>query len=70
MQVRSPVSVLHYVIGQMLGQKDVTGIATIHHPLRDVYPSTSNVCPIIEIGNLIDGPTVHSHAYLDMRMIF
>ena len=54
----------------MLGQKDVPGIATIHHPLRDVYPSTSNVCPIIDIGNLIDGPTVHSHPYLDMRMIF
>jgi hypothetical protein len=48
----------------------VTGIATIHHPLRDVYPSASDVCPIIDIGNLIDRSAVHSHPYLDMRMIF
>jgi hypothetical protein len=62
MQVRPPVSVLHQVIGQTLRQKDVSGIATVHHPLRDVNSSTSDVCPIVDIGNLIDGAAVNTHA--------
>jgi hypothetical protein len=54
----------------MFRQKDVPGIATIHYPLRDINPSTGNVCPIIDVRNLIDRPAVDTHAYLDMRMIF
>ena len=61
---------LFQIFRHMFGDEDVTGIATIHHPLRDVNPSTSNVCPIIDIGNLIDWAAMHSHPYLDMRMIF
>src|SRR5438477_421730 len=53
----------------MFRQKDVPGIATIHHPLRDVNRSTGNVCPIIHVRNLTDRPAVDTHAYLDMRMI-
>jgi hypothetical protein len=53
----------------MFRQKDVTGITTFHHPLRDVNPGTSDVCPIIDIGNLIDRTAVHSHPQLNVRMI-
>src|SRR6186997_1356937 len=54
----------------MFRQKDVTGIATVHHALRDIDSRTSNVCPIIDIGNLIDGPAVNTHAYFNMRVTF
>jgi hypothetical protein len=53
----------------MFRQKDVTGIATVHHPLRDVHPSASDVCPIIDIRNLIDRTAVNSHPQLNTRMI-
>src|SRR5436305_6431534 len=53
----------------MFRQKDVPGIATIHHPLRDVNPSTGNVCPFIHVRNLADRPAVDTHACLDTRMI-
>jgi hypothetical protein len=46
----------------MFRQKNVTGIATIHNPLRDINPSTSDVCPVVDIGNLIDRPAVNAHA--------
>ena len=54
----------------MFRQKDVPGIATIHHPLRDVNSSTSDVCPVVDIGNLTDRPAVDTHAYLDVRVTF
>ena len=35
-QVRLPMPVLGQIVGHMPGQKNMPGIAAIHHPLRDI----------------------------------
>ena len=46
----------------------MTGIAAIHHALRDVNSDTSNVRLVVYILQLIDWSAVHTHAQADMRM--
>jgi hypothetical protein len=46
----------------MLGQKDVPSVATIHHALRHIDSRSGYVCPVVNIGHLIDGPAVNTHA--------
>ena len=41
--MRLPLPVLNQVFGGALRDKDVTGIAHIHYPLRDVDSCSGNV---------------------------
>ena len=54
----------------MFRQKDVTGIATIHHALRHIDSRPGDVCPVVDIGDLTDRSAVDTHAYLDIRVTF
>jgi hypothetical protein len=42
-QKRTPLRVMFQVVGDAFGNKDVPGIAAIHHPLGDVDASPGNV---------------------------
>ena len=42
-QERSPLFVFFEILGDMLGKENVPGIATIHHPLRQVDACTGDV---------------------------
>src|SRR5438552_12778781 len=53
----------------MPGQKNMPGIAAIHDALRHVDPCSRDVCLVINIGDLIHWPAVHSHPQLDMRKL-
>ena len=58
------------VVDDTLGKQNVTGIATIHHPLRDVDPSSGDVCLRVKISDFIDRPAVNSHANPKLGMFF
>ena len=61
MQVRLPLPVVLQVFRNALGEKNVPRIAAIHHPLRDVDSSSSNIGSIVNVSNLVDRATVNAH---------
>ena len=42
-QKRSPSFIFRQVLGHMMGEKNVPGVATIHHPLRVVDPGPGDI---------------------------
>ena len=69
-QKRSPLRVVLQVIGDPFGNKNVSGIAAIHHPLRDVDAGAGDVCLLVQIGDFVDRPAVNAHAHAQFGMIF
>jgi hypothetical protein len=70
MQKRPPTLVLFEIFGHVPGKQDVSGIATIHHPLRHVDAGAGDVGSLIDIDDLIDRAAVDSHAELNRGMTF
>src|SRR6202011_453073 len=70
MQMRLPQAVLREVVGHALRHQNVSGIAAIHHSLRDVNSGTGNVRPVVDIFNLIDWAAVDTHPQPKTRMAF
>ena len=68
-QIRLPVPVLGQIFRYMPGQKNMPGIATIHHALGDVDTRSCNVRFVINIPDLIHWAAMNSHPHLDVRMI-
>ena len=46
----------------MLGEKNVPGVAAIHHPLRHVYPGAGDIRLFVQIGDRINRTAVDSHS--------
>ena len=66
--MRIPVAELFQVFRHVLGQQDVTGIATIHHPLGNVNSGPGNVGPTTYIHHAADRATMHTHAQFELGM--
>ena len=54
----------------MLRQENMSGIATIHDPLRHIESRSSHVDPVVNVIDLIDRAAVNSHSYLNVWRIF
>ena len=52
----------------MLGQKNVTGVATIHHSLGHVDSSARYVGATIHVSHTADRPAMNSHAHPQFRV--
>ena len=63
-QQRSPLLVFFQIFGDMLGEKDVPGVATIHHPLGHVDSRAREIRPFVHIHHPADRPAVDSHPNL------
>ena len=50
------------------GKQNVSGVATIHHALRDVNSGAGDVGPFAYIDNSAHRTAVHTHAQLQLRM--
>ena len=68
MQMPLPVAELFQVFRYVLGEQDVTGIATIHHPLGNVNSGAGNVGPTAYIHHAADRATMHTHAQFEFGM--
>ena len=68
MKKRSPARIVLQIFRNMFGEKNVTGIAAIHHPLGDVDSRSSDVGLFVEVGNFVDRPAVNSHSNAKLRM--
>ena len=67
-QIRLPAAVLCEIIGDAFGKKDVTGITTIHHPLRDVNASPGDILTLVHIGDVMDRAAVNAHPHGQTRL--
>jgi hypothetical protein len=69
MQARLPTPVLAQVFRNVRGQKNMSGIAAIHHTLRHIDSRTGYVRFLIDVRDPVDRAAVNSHPQLDTRMI-
>jgi hypothetical protein len=68
-QVRLPMAVLGQIFSHVRRQKNVSGVATIHHALRNIDSRTGYVRFLIYIRDSVDRTAVNSHPQQDLRMI-
>jgi hypothetical protein len=68
-EVRLPLIVLFEILGGVLRNQNVAGIAAIHHALSNVDSGSGNVRLLVEIGHFVDRTAVNSHANTKFRMI-
>ena len=55
-QIRLPARILFQIIGDMFGEKNVSSIAAIHHPLGDVDSRPGDVCLLVQVSDFVDRP--------------
>ena len=67
-QLRLPLAVLLEILGDALRQQNVSGVAAIHHALRDVDPDAGGVGPPVHVDHRAHRPAVHAHAHLQFGM--
>ena len=51
-----------------LREEDVTGIAAIHHSLRDIDAGAGDVGLFVQISDFVDRAAVNAHPDLKLRM--
>ena len=56
------------IIGHMLREKNVAGVAAIHHSLRHVDPGPGDVGAPAHVGHLAHRSAVNAHAHRKFRM--
>ena len=67
-QTGRPLPGMHQIIRHVLGEKNVSGVTTIHHPLRHVDPGPGDVGPPAHVGYLAHRAAVNAHAHRKLRM--
>src|SRR3984893_622857 len=69
-QTWPPARVLFQITGDTFGKKNMSGVAAIHHPLRDADARAGDVCLLVQVSDFIDRPAVDSHADAKLGMTF
>ena len=68
-QPRRPLPGMDQIIRHVLGEKDVPGIAAIHHPLRHVDARPGEVGAPAHVGHLAHRSAVNAHAHRKFRVL-
>ena len=68
MQMGAPLAILFQIVSHMLGQKNVSGISAIHHPLRHVDSRARNIGTFVHVGNTVHRSAVDSHPHPQLRV--
>src|ERR1700745_1804598 len=70
MQVGSPTCVVLEVFSDMLGEKNVPSIPTVHHSPGGGDTSTGPSHLLVQIGPFVDRATVNPHTHSKFRVSF
>jgi len=62
------MAVLFQILRHVLGNEDVAGITTIHHPLRDVDSSSRNIGTTTYVYHAANRAAMDPHAQLQLRV--
>src|SRR5262245_60919731 len=68
MQVTLPTTMLRQITSEALTHKDVTCVATIHHPTGNIDSYSGNVFSRVSIPDVLHWPTMDSHPYRHARL--
>ena len=68
MQVTLPTTMLRQIIREAFAHQNVTCVAAIHHPTRDIDSYSGNVFARVSILDVMDRPAVDSHPYRQARL--
>ena len=68
-QTGRPLPGMHQIIGHVLGEKNVPGVAAIHHPLRHVDAGPGDVGAPAHVGHLAHRSAVNAHAHRKFRVL-
>ena len=68
--MRTPSRVLFQILGDAHGEQNVSGIAAIHHSLRDVDAGPRDIGLFVQVNDFVDRPAVNSHAHMKFGMTF
>jgi hypothetical protein len=69
MQVRLPMPVLGQIFRHVRGQKNMSGIATIQHSLRNIDSRACNIRFFVNVGHSVDRTAVNSHPQPNAQMV-
>src|SRR3954469_17359510 len=69
MERGSPFCVLRQIVGHVLRQQNVAGIATIHDSLGDVNASSREIWAIVNVFDLINRTAMNPHANWAVRTV-
>ena len=59
---------LRQIIREAFAHQNVTCVAAIHHPTRDIDSYSGNVFARVSIPDILHRPTVDSHPYRQARL--
>ena len=65
--MRLPMSIVFQVFREMFGEKNMSGIAARHDPLRNVDSCPREISLIIYIRDRIDWAAMNTHAQFELR---
>src|SRR5258708_16209466 len=68
MQVRRQTTMLRQSIREAFAHQNVTRVAAIHHPMRDIDSYSGNVFARVSIPDMLHRPAVDSHSYRQARL--
>src|SRR5437773_3990625 len=68
MQVWLPVRVFLQIFSHVLRQQNVSGVAAVHDPLRDIDAGASHVLFSDCVDDSTDRSTMYAHSQLKFRM--
>ena len=63
-----PSPVLREILHHMPRKKDVTSIAAIHYPLRQVDARAGDIGAPVQIGHFAYRAAMNSHSHLNLRV--
>jgi hypothetical protein len=69
MQEWPPLLVFFKIFSDVSRQKNVAGVATIHHSLGQVDPSAGHVRPFVHVHHTTDRPAVNAHPDLQALIV-
>ena len=65
-QEGSPISIFFQIIRDAFRQKNMTRVAAIHHPLRQVDARASDIGAPVQIGHFTHRAAMNAHSHLDL----
>src|SRR5712692_11218008 len=70
MEKRPPLFVSFEIVGDVSGEKNVSGVGAGHHALRHIKTGPGKVGLTVHIDHAADWAAVHSHSKLYLRVFF
>ncbi len=69
LQTGRPLPILREIVRHALRKKDVTRIAAIHHPLRQVNACPGDIAAPVHIGHFAHRAAMNPHPHLNLRVL-